>query len=79
MPKYDDVPDDNQLAGSRHRTVAAAPPPAPVDPWVDITTTIPRSVRQDVKVACAIHGVLLKDAVTEALRAWLLEHPASTR
>lgn len=79
MPKYDDVPADDQLAGSRHRTVTAPAPAEPVDPWVDITTTIPRSVRQDVKVACAIHDVKLKDAVTEALRAWLREHPASTR
>lgn len=83
MPKYDDVPADDQLTGSRRRS-SAAPPAEPVpglgfDRWVDMTTTIPESVRQDVRVACAIHGVKLKDAVTEALRAWLLEHPASTR
>lgn len=79
MPKYDDVPADDQLASSRRRTVIAPAPAEPVDPWVDMTTTIPNSVRQDVRVACAIHGVKLKDAVTEALRAWLVEHPASTR
>ena len=80
MPKYDDVPAEDQLTGSRRRQTVIAPPPTdPVDPWVDMTTTIPNSVRQDVRVACAIHGVKLKDAVTEALRAWLVEHPASTR
>ena len=68
MPKYDDVSTDNQLDGSQRRA-GATPPAEPVDPWVDITTTIPNSVRQDVRVACAIHGVKLKDAVTEALRA----------
>jgi hypothetical protein len=79
MPKYDDVPADDQLTGSRRRTVTAAAPPAePVEPWVDITTKIPVSVRREMKVACAVHGVLLKDAVTEALRAWLVDHPAST-
>jgi hypothetical protein len=80
MPKYDDVPAEDQLTGSRRRTATAASPPAePTELWVDMTTTIPESVRQDVRVACAIHGVKLKDAVTEALRAWLVEHPASTR
>lgn len=79
MPQYDDVPDNDQLAGSRHRTATAPPLAEPVDPWVDMTTTIPNSVRQDVRVACAVHQIKLKDAVTEALRAWLLEHPASTR
>lgn len=78
MPDYGNVPPDNQLAGSRRRS-SAAPPAEPVDPWVDMTTKIPNSVREDVRVACAIHKVKLKDAVTEALRAWLLEHPASTR
>lgn len=76
MPQYDDVPADDQLASSRRRTVAAVPPPA--DPWVAITTTVPSSVRDDVKVACAIHGVKLKDAVTDALRSWLADHPART-
>jgi hypothetical protein len=80
MPKYDDVPAEDQLTGSRRRTATAAAPPAePAELWVDMTTTIPESVRQDVRVACAIHGVKLKDAVTEALRAWLVEHPARTR
>jgi hypothetical protein len=79
MPKYDDVPTDDQLASSRRRTVIAPPPTEPVEPWVDMTTTIPQSVRHEVRVACAVHGVKLKDVVTEALRAWLKEHPASTR
>jgi hypothetical protein len=80
MPKYDDVPASDQLTGSRRRQTVIAPPPAePAELWVDMTTTIPESVRQDVRVACAIHGVKLKDAVTEALRAWLEDHPASTR
>jgi hypothetical protein len=79
MPQYDDVPDDDQLSSSRRRTVAAVPPPPrPADPWVAITTTVPSSVRDDVKVACAIHGVKLKDAVTDALRTWLADHPART-
>jgi hypothetical protein len=79
MPKYDDVPASDQLTGSRRRTVIAPPPAEPVEVWVDMTTTIPQSVRHDVRVACAVHGVKLKDVVTEALRAWLEEHPASTR
>lgn len=81
MPKYDDVPAEDQLTGSRRRQTPATDlvPGLGFDPWVDMTTTIPESVRQDVRIACAIHGVKLKDAVTEALRAWLAEHPPSTR
>jgi len=80
MPDYGNVPDEKQLTGSQRRQ-----PPViqgvvePAELWVDMTTTIPESVRQDVRVACAIHGIKLKDAVTEALRGWLEEHPASTR
>ena len=44
--------------------------------WVTVTTTIPDSVRDEVRVACAVHNVKLKDAVTEALRAWLVYHPS---
>ena len=47
----------------------------PEEVWVTITTTVPTSVRDDVRVACAVHDVKLKDAVTEALRAWLVYHP----
>jgi hypothetical protein len=79
MVDYSEVPDEKQLTGSRRRTVIAPAPAEPVEPWVDMTTTIPQSVRHDVRVACAVHGVKLKDVVTEALRAWLEEHPASTR
>jgi hypothetical protein len=81
MVDYSKVSDEKQLTGSRRRkqptVIQGSVEPAEL--WVDMTTTIPESVRQDVRVACAIHGVKLKDAVTEALRAWLMEHPASTR
>ncbi|GAA1590744.1 hypothetical protein GCM10009678_86280 [Actinomadura kijaniata] len=83
MPRYDDVPKDEQLP--RTRTTAPPAPPAPAaaapaaelaeEAWVAITTTVPVSVRKQMSVACAIHGVKLKDAVTEALRAWLADHP----
>ncbi|GAA4155117.1 hypothetical protein [Actinomadura keratinilytica] len=72
MPKYDDVADDEQLLSSDRRTAQA---PAAEEPWVAITTTVPSSVRRQLSVACAVHNVKLKDAVTEALRAWLAEHP----
>lgn len=74
MPKYDDVADDEQLKSSDRRTVQT-PAPVAEDPWVAITTTVPTSVRRQVTVACAVHGVKLKDAVTEALQVWLAEHP----
>jgi hypothetical protein len=80
MPRYDAVPDDEQLSGSGRRSAEpqqaepASPPPIP-DPWVAITTTVPTSVRREVSVACAVHGVKLKDVVTEALREWLRTHP----
>lgn len=77
MPKYDQVPDAPQVPTTRHVAPAAAAPKsaAPVDPLVPITTDIPASVRRDVKLACAIHGIKLKDAVEAALRDWLTEHP----
>ncbi|MEV3927047.1 hypothetical protein [Actinomadura coerulea] len=77
MPRYDDVADDSQLASSSRRTVRA-PHPAedpPAEAWVAITTTVPASVRRQVQVACAVHGVKLKDAVTQALQAWLEANP----
>lgn len=76
MPRYDAVPDDDQIAGSSRRTAQAGPPAEAPEPWVAITTTIPASVRRSMSVACAVHGVKLKDAVTQALQAWLDEHPA---
>ena len=74
MPKYDAVPDSPQVPTKRH-TPPAPKPAAPVDPLVPITTDIPASVRRELKLACAIHGVKLKDAVEAALRDWLSEHP----
>jgi hypothetical protein len=77
MPRYSEVPDSPQVPTTRHiaPAAAAAKPTAPVDPLVPITTDIPASVRRDLKLACAIHEVRLKDAVEAALRAWLAEHP----
>jgi hypothetical protein len=74
MPKYDAVPDTQQVPTTRH-TAAAAAPPKPKDPLVTMTTDIPASVRRELKLACAIHEVKLKDAVEAAIRAWLVEHP----
>lgn len=72
MPRYDAVDDSPQLPNRRTRPAVAAPEP---EAWVAITTTVPAAVRKEMTIACAVHGVKLKDAVTEALRAWLTDHP----
>lgn len=78
MPRYDQVSDDAQIPAHRTVPAPASPSPAVVDPLVPITTDIPGSLRRDVRLACAIHGVKLKDVVADALRAWLAEHPPQT-
>ncbi|MBK3636727.1 hypothetical protein JHN52_28255 [Streptomyces sp. MBT97] len=40
-----------------------------------MTTDIPEDVQQQLKVAAVLHGITIKAAVTEALRAWLAAHP----
>lgn len=67
MPRYEKVADGPQLPARREKPKAAAE--------VTITTDIPVTVRRDLTLACAIHGVKLKAAVTEAIEAWLKEHP----
>jgi len=76
MPRYDRVSDETQIPAHRTVPAPAAPPPAVVDPLVPITTDIPTSLRRDIRLACAVHDVKLKDVVADALRAWLAEHPA---
>jgi hypothetical protein len=72
-PRYDPVPDRPQLPAGRPG-VAATPAAAPTDPWVPITTTIPTSLRRRLSVTCAVKEMLLKDAVTAAVREWLGKH-----
>lgn len=70
MPKYDQVSDEQQLPRTRTLPPATVQR-APDDPLVPITTDIPASIRQELKVALAVHNVKLKDAVAEALVIWL--------
>lgn len=72
-PQYNDVDVSPQVPKTR-QTVPAAAAPAP-DPLVPLTTDIPASIRKSLKLACAIHDVKLKDAVAQALTAWLAAHP----
>jgi hypothetical protein len=83
-PKYDSVPDDPQLPSRPRASLAAqqaateapraplrpAPPPAAPD-LVTITVAVPPSVRQAMKVACAVKGVTMQGATAEAFRMWL--------
>ncbi|KJY24075.1 hypothetical protein [Streptomyces sp. NRRL S-495] len=73
MPKYDDVKNDRQLP---ERATAAPARPEKVAE-VPITTTVPAPLRRRLTVALAVHEVKLKDAVSEALEAWLEAHPVS--
>ncbi|MFJ7209776.1 hypothetical protein ACIQWR_40395 [Streptomyces sp. NPDC098789] len=75
MPKYNPVDDSRQLP------LAPTPPPAatvrrePPVAQVAITTTLPAPLRRQLTIALAVHEVKLKDAVAEAIQAWLEAHP----
>lgn len=47
-------------------------------PLVPITTDIPAPIRQELKVALAVHGVKLKDAMAEAIALWLAAKGSET-
>lgn len=82
MPKYENVSTDQQLSTTRNRRSRTTPPtggasaPAP-EAWVTMTTTMPADVRRELAVALAVHNIKLKDAITDAVRAWLAEHPVT--
>ena len=45
------------------------------EPEVDLTTTIPKSLQQQLSLTTAVHNTTIEAAVTEALRMWLAKHP----
>lgn len=70
MPAYEDVSEERQLP--------TRPPKVPVNNKTDevaITTTIPTPLRRKLTLALAVHEVKLKDAVAQALEAWVEKHP----
>ncbi|MFF7459633.1 hypothetical protein [Kitasatospora sp. NPDC008115] len=67
MPKYNPVSTERQLPGQA---------PGKTNE-VAITTTIPYALRRQLTLALAVHDVKLKDAVAQALEAWLESHPVS--
>jgi hypothetical protein len=70
MPRYDEVPKAPQLPSKPASTVGQR------EPWVPVTTTIPESLRRELTIACAVHNIKLKDAITSAVKQWLMQHPA---
>ncbi|MFI6158257.1 hypothetical protein ACIBCA_36855 [Kitasatospora sp. NPDC051170] len=70
MPTYEPVPEDRQLPKTTPPTAAA---PAPKE--VPIATTIPYALRRQLTLALAVHDTKLKDAVAQALTAWVAAHP----
>lgn len=42
---------------------------------VQISTTLSVGLNHELHVACAIHNIKIKDAVSAAVRLWLHEHP----
>ncbi|MGP2436325.1 hypothetical protein [Streptomyces sp. JW3] len=49
------------------------------EPEVDLTTTIPKSLQQQLSLTTAVHNTTIEAAVTEALRMWLAKHPPCRR
>ncbi|MFF3159343.1 hypothetical protein [Streptomyces sp. NPDC057910] len=73
-PKYDPVDDSKQLpernAVTQTRTVRAERVTE-----VPITTTLPAPLRRRLTIALAVHDIKLKDAMAEAVTAWLEANP----
>jgi hypothetical protein len=46
------------------------------DKWVNFSTYLPAAVRRDLRARCALQDIELRQAVTDAVVAWLAAHPA---
>lgn len=43
--------------------------------WVNFSSYLPASVRRDLRARCALLEIEQRQAVTDAIRAWLAAHP----
>ncbi len=64
---------DADTAPGGHESKASRPVQRPER--VPLGTYVPAEVKRTLKARCAELGVEMQDAVTEALTAWLAQHP----
>ncbi|MFF3159523.1 hypothetical protein [Streptomyces sp. NPDC057910] len=74
MPKYNPVNDSQQLPAQNAVTETRAVRAERVAE-VAITTTLPAPLRRRLTIALAVHDIKLKDAMAEAVTAWLEANP----
>ncbi|MGW0588999.1 hypothetical protein [Streptosporangium sp. NPDC002607] len=49
---------------------------SPSENWVNFSTYLPAPVRRELRARCALLDIEQRQAVTDAVLAWLAEHPA---
>jgi len=68
-----------QAAADQSAQAPAQPAPGPVareSDWVQMGPYVPKEIKQALKVRCAQLGIEMRQAATEAYRAWLEKNPA---